>query len=577
MKRLFGAFVLLSSIVAFCASPVYADDACSIAGYDDPLICGTSNSDEETVLQGRIKNVLDTVYLWVGIIAVVVIVIGGIQYMTSMGEAEKIKRAKSTITYSVVGLVLVLAAFAITNTVLNALEGRAPSETVADEPGGGGGGAEDRKIVKAVTMISSTKMQIDETAKLKAKIVPDYAEDKTLTWSSDDSKVVTVDKNGNIKAIKAGTATITVKSSNDKSAKCKVTVLEEIKVSSIKVSPASLKLEKGKKGTITATVSPINAKNKTLKWTSSNEKIATVSDKGVVVAKAVGKATITVSSVNDKKATVGVVVVEQGAGQDAETTGSQTNTPLNGKPNMRKATQNIIDDHRTDFYINTYDNYIKKRGGYNKYLKEDLGGVFAKYADVEKIQVKTAADFQEAAEYVYGLMMIWGGDYNGNHNVAWRNNKVWKNGKRDRFRSSFGGKKYGYRDIAIDRRLKTKKETNYVCSTMLGTFISSTTLKYHYIEANGNKSYNQLKKYPAVTKPSKLQVGDVLFWHNQHVAIVGEVYKDYVIVYDGGSRFTSAGSYKVKMNRKTGAGYNKGWIGFRLWNIDQKVTLKGIN
>lgn len=573
--------VILAVLVALLVPCfVYADDACSITGNNDPLICGTPDSDEETALQETVKSVLNTVYLWVGIVAVVVIVIGGIQYMTSTGEQEKIKRAKNAITYSIVGLVVTLAAFAITNAVLNALDGRAPSETVADEGegegGGGGGSSEDRTAVKAIVMISSTKMQIDETAKLKAKIIPDYAKDKTLAWSSDNTSVVEVSKDGSIKALKAGTATVTAKSTNDKIAATKVTVLEEIKVDSIKVSPASLSVEKGKKGTITATITPINAKNKTLTWSSSNDKVATVSNKGVVTGVKAGSATITVKSVNNKSATVKVTVTEQ----DEGTTGSQVNIPLNGSPNMRKDTQKRIDDHRTDFYLSTYDGYIKKRGGYNKYLKNDVGGVFAKYADVEKIPVKTAADFQEAAEYVYGLMTIWGGDYYANdasRNKAWRRGQKWTNGKVDRFRSSFGGRTYGSRTTPINKRLKHDKDSNYVCSTMLGTFISSTTLKYVYFEPNDSKAYSGLKKYPSVTSASKLQVGDLLYWYNQHVAIVGEVYKDYVVVYDGGSRFTLDGFYKEKMNRKTGSGYNRGWTAFRVWNIDQKVTLKGIN
>ena len=119
MRKRIIVFAMLLSLFSAghsLAVPSYAapQDACEVAGVNDPLICGTKDSNEEVALQKRIKSVLETVYLWLGIIAVIVIVIGGINYMTSTGEAEKIKRAKSTITYAIIGLVVTLAAFAIT-------------------------------------------------------------------------------------------------------------------------------------------------------------------------------------------------------------------------------------------------------------------------------------------------------------------------------------------------------------------------------------------------------------------------------------------------------------------------------
>ena len=222
-----GATVLAMLMALLFPCSAYAEDACSITGNTDPLICGTADSDEETELQGRIRAVLNVVYLWVGIIAVIVIVIGGIRYMTSQGEPDKIKGAKNTIIYSLIGLIVTLAAFAITNFVLGALEGRAPSGTAAESgtggtggaggAGGGSAGGEDRTAVKAVTLISSTKIPVGETAKLKAKVIPDYAKDKTLHWSSNDPNVVSVADDGVVKAILPGKATITVKSNNDKS------------------------------------------------------------------------------------------------------------------------------------------------------------------------------------------------------------------------------------------------------------------------------------------------------------------------------------------------------------------------
>ncbi len=63
-----------------------------------------------------------------------------------------------------------------------------------------------------------------KTATLTVKILPSNAEDKTVTWSSSDSKVLTVDKNGKVKAVKKGTATVTVKAESGVSDSIKITV-----------------------------------------------------------------------------------------------------------------------------------------------------------------------------------------------------------------------------------------------------------------------------------------------------------------------------------------------------------------
>ena len=65
-----------------------------------------------------IKNILNAVYLWAGIIAVIVIVIAGFFYVFSRGEAQQVTRAKNAILGAVIGLVVIILAFAITNIVI---------------------------------------------------------------------------------------------------------------------------------------------------------------------------------------------------------------------------------------------------------------------------------------------------------------------------------------------------------------------------------------------------------------------------------------------------------------------------
>ncbi len=74
-------------------------------------------------LNGMIRIILNTVFTVVGIVAVVMIVIGGVNYTTSQGDSQKVQKAKNTIMYGIIGLIIVLLAFAIVNFVLNSLMG----------------------------------------------------------------------------------------------------------------------------------------------------------------------------------------------------------------------------------------------------------------------------------------------------------------------------------------------------------------------------------------------------------------------------------------------------------------------
>ncbi len=74
-----------------------------------------------TDLTAMIGTILSAVYGVVGIIAVIMIILGGINYATSQGDPGKIKKGKDTILYGIIGLVIVLLAFAITNFVLTNL------------------------------------------------------------------------------------------------------------------------------------------------------------------------------------------------------------------------------------------------------------------------------------------------------------------------------------------------------------------------------------------------------------------------------------------------------------------------
>ena len=131
-----------------------------------------------------------------------------------------------------------------------------------------------------------------------------------VTWSSSNKKIATVSSKGVVKGVKKGTATVTAKVGKKKYT-CKVTVKQP--VTSIKLNKKTVSLKVGKTVTLKATVSPTTANTKTVTWSSSNKKIATVSSKGVVKAVGNGTATITATAKDGsgKKASCKITVGTQ--------------------------------------------------------------------------------------------------------------------------------------------------------------------------------------------------------------------------------------------------------------------------
>ena len=83
-------------------------------------ICGAAQQDD---FGNLMTNIINTILVVLGMIAVIMIIIGGIRYTTSNGEAAQIQAAKNTILYAVVGLVIAILSFAIVNFVLGAFGG----------------------------------------------------------------------------------------------------------------------------------------------------------------------------------------------------------------------------------------------------------------------------------------------------------------------------------------------------------------------------------------------------------------------------------------------------------------------
>ncbi len=157
---------------------------------------------------------------------------------------------------------------------------------------------------------SSLTLGVGEKYGLIKTVSPSSA-NQSCTWSSSNSSIASVDSSGKVTAKKTGTANITVKTSNGKTASCKVTVKPA--PASVKTNPTSVTLGIGETYTISESTNSGTYANATnLKWSTSNSGVATVAkgsaNKATITAKGVGTTYIKITLYNGKTATCKVTV-----------------------------------------------------------------------------------------------------------------------------------------------------------------------------------------------------------------------------------------------------------------------------
>ncbi|MBP3038068.1 Ig-like domain-containing protein [Bacillaceae bacterium Marseille-Q3522] len=133
------------------------------------------------------------------------------------------------------------------------------------------------------------------TRTLNATVSPATAR-QSVTWSSSNTSVATVNSSGLVTAVGPGTATITAKAADNQAVQGTATINVTQPVTGVSVTPATANLTVTGTQQLTPTVSPANASNKNVVYSSSNEAIATVNSSGLITAVAEGSATITVTT-----------------------------------------------------------------------------------------------------------------------------------------------------------------------------------------------------------------------------------------------------------------------------------------
>ena len=148
---------------------------------------------------------------------------------------------------------------------------------------------------ESITISQETAtLKVGETVELTATVMPEDATDKTVSWTSSDEAVATVDAEGKVTAVALGEATVTA-TCGEVSTYCTVTVVAT-PAESITISQETATLKVGETVELTATVMPEDATDKTVSWTSSDEAVATVDAEGKVTAVALGEAEITATA-----------------------------------------------------------------------------------------------------------------------------------------------------------------------------------------------------------------------------------------------------------------------------------------
>ena len=143
---------------------------------------------------------------------------------------------------------------------------------------------------------TSINLAVGGSETLTATISPAEATNKSVSWSSSNMGVASVDYSGKVTGVMAGSATITVTTADgSKTATCSVTV-SPVALSKISISPAETEVKIGTPCSLTVQYTPENATNKMVTWKSSDENTAKVSSGGVVEGINEGTVTITATS-----------------------------------------------------------------------------------------------------------------------------------------------------------------------------------------------------------------------------------------------------------------------------------------
>lgn len=244
------------------------------------------------------------------------------------------------------------------------------------------------KIDKITLNPTSLEMMVDEVSQIVATISPENATDREIIWESSDKNIATVDSEGRVVAKSVGTVTITAKTTDGKVVATSEVTIKPIPVESITISPNGITMKVGDTTQLTATVSPDNATNKEIIWSSSDDEIATVDSTGKVTGKKIGSVTITAKTPDGNVVATITVTVDNDTEDNSFKVYDEDKTPVNwnGATDLNIFTRSIynVDGIIAPESENTYEFIVKNSTAYNikyeiKFNETNLYDINMKY------------------------------------------------------------------------------------------------------------------------------------------------------------------------------------------------------
>lgn len=151
------------------------------------------------------------------------------------------------------------------------------------------------QIEKIDISIDNQTLQKGESKQLQITISPPEASDHKVKYISSNPEIATVDEKGNIKAIRAGTVTITVKA-KENNVQSQISITVYSKVTGITLDQKEIYMQVGDTFQINGYIEPEDANNRNIIYSSTNADVATIQEKGIITAKQIGETNIIASS-----------------------------------------------------------------------------------------------------------------------------------------------------------------------------------------------------------------------------------------------------------------------------------------
>jgi len=222
-------------------------------------------------------------------------------------------------------------------------------------------GSNISKVIEVIVRQQISNVELNTTSvsiinggtyQIKATITPNDATNKSLSYTSNNESIATVSSTGLITGISGGETIITVSTTDGSNISKSIDVIVREQIESVTLSETNIEINKGQSKIVTATITPSNAFNKTLRWESEDDSIATVNN-GVITGINVGTTKVIVSTTDGSNITKEINVKVNSIMTSTHTCVTNTNTICSRTDIINGILVNVRvnDNEDYDFYV----------------------------------------------------------------------------------------------------------------------------------------------------------------------------------------------------------------------------------